>query len=97
MAGKSLLMNFQQSQTITREAVEKNMLFLGLLIVQNKLKEKTKESLEKYDNADLRMIMATGDNILTAICVSKECNLIKQNKEMISCEIDNVNGLDKLK
>ena len=97
MAGKSLIMNFQQSQTITREAVEKNMLFLGLLIVQNKLKEKTKESLKKYDEADLRMIMATGDNILTAICVSKECNLLKQNKEMISCEIENVNGMDKLK
>ena len=97
MAGKSLTMNFQQSQTITREAVEKNMLFLGLLIAQNKLKEKTKESLKKYDEADLRMIMATGDNILTAICVSKECNLLKQNKEMISCEIENVNGMDKLK
>ena len=97
MAGKSLTMNFQQSQTIAREAVEKNMLFLGLLIVQNKLKEKTKDSLEKYDNADLRMIMATGDNILTAICVSKDCNLIKQNKEMVSCNIENVNGMDKLK
>ena len=97
MAAKSLTMNFQQSQTITREAVEKNMLFLGFLIVQNKLKEKTKESLEKYDNADLRMMMATGDNILTAICVSKDCNLIKQNKEMVSCNIENVNGIDKLK
>ena len=97
MAGKSLIMNFKQSQTITREAVEKNMLFLGLLIVQNKLKEKTKESLEKYDQAVLRMLMATGDNILTAICVSKECNLIKQNKEMVSCEIENVNGVEKLK
>ena len=97
MAGKSLLMNFKQSQTIIREVVERNMLFLGLLIVQNKLKEKTKESLEKYDNADLRMIMATGDNILTAICVSKECNLIKKNTDMVSCEIENVNGLDKLK
>ena len=43
------------------------------------------------------MIMATGDNIITAICVSRECNLIKQDKEMISCEIENVNGLDKLK
>ena len=97
MAGKSLIMNFKQSQTIIREVVERNMLFLGLLIVQNKLKEKTKESLEKYDNADLRMIMATGDNILTAICVSKECNLIKKNTDMVSCEIENVNGLDKLK
>ena len=97
MAAKSVLMNFKQSQTIMREAVEKNMLFLGLLIVQNKLKEKTKESLEKYDKADLRMMMATGDNILTAICVSKECNLISQNKEMVTCEIEKENGIDKLK
>ena len=55
------------------------------LIVQNKLKEKTKESLTKYGQADLRMLMATGDNILTAICVSKECNLIRKNQEMFSC------------
>ena len=89
MAAKSIFMNFQQSQIIPREIVEKNMLFLGLLIVQNKLKEKTKDSLAKYDEADLRMLMATGDNILTAICVSKDCNLISQNQEMISCEIDN--------
>ena len=97
MAAKSIKMNFQQSQTITREFVEKNMVFLGLLIVQNKLKEKTKESLAKYDEADLRMLMATGDNILTAICVSKDCNLIRQNTEMVSCEIENVNGVEKLK
>ena len=97
MAAKSIKMSFKQSQTITREQVEKNMLFLGLLIVQNKLKEKTKDSLAKYDAADLRMLMATGDNILTAICVSKECNLIRHNKEMLSCEIENENGNDVLK
>ena len=88
MAAKGLLMDFQQSQSISREDVEKNMIFLGFLIVKNKLKEKTKESLIKYDEADLRMVMATGDNILTAICVSKECNLIKKNQEMFSCELE---------
>ena len=97
MAAKSLTMNFQQTQTVKRQTVEKNMLFLGFLIVQNKLKEKTKECLEKFDNADLRMMMATGDNILTAICVAKDCNLIRRNQEMISCSIENVNGIDKLK
>ena len=97
MAAKSINMNFQQSQTVTREFVENNMVFLGLLIVQNKLKEKTKESLAKYAEADLRMLMATGDNILTAICVSKDCNLVSQNKEMVSCEIDNENGNEVLK
>ena len=88
MAAKGLIMDFQQSQSISREQVEKNMIFLGFLIVKNKLKEKTKESLTKYDQADLRMVMATGDNILTAICVSKECNLIGKNQEMFSCELE---------
>ena len=89
MGAKGLVMDFQQSQSISREYVEKNMIFLGFLIVKNKLKQKTKESLIKYDEADLRMVMATGDNILTAICVSKECNLIKKNQEMFSCELEN--------
>ena len=97
MASKSIEMSFEQSQTISREQVENNMIFLGLLIVQNKLKEKTKSSLAKYDEADLRMLMATGDNILTAICVAKECNLIRADKEMVSCEIENENGQDLLK
>ena len=97
MAAKSINMNFEQSQTIPREFVENNMIFLGLLIVQNKLKEKTKESLAKYAEADLRMLMATGDNILTGICLSKDCNLVSQNKEMISCEIENENRNEILK
>ena len=98
MAAKGIKMDFQQSQSISREDVEKNMIFLGFLIVQNKLKEKTKESLTKYGQADLRMLMATGDNILTAICVSKECNLIRKNQEMFSCELEKKqNGKEVLK
>ena len=98
MAAKGLKMDFHQSQSISREDVEKNMIFLGFLIVKNKLKEKTKESLTKYDEADLRMLMATGDNILTAICVSKECSLIKRNQEMFTCDLEkNQNGKEILK
>ena len=68
------------------------------MIVKNKLKEKTKESLTKYDEADLRMLMATGDNILTAICVSKECSLIKRNQEMFTCDLEKGNnGKEMLK
>ena len=98
MAAKGLKMDFQQSQSISREDVEKNMIFLGFLIVKNKLKEKTKDSLTLYDQADLRMLMATGDNILTAICVSKECNLIKKNQEMYTCDLEkNQRGKEILK
>ena len=95
MAAKSLIMDFQQSQTVTRDFIEKNMIFLGFLIVKNKLKEKTKESLIKYDAADIRMVMATGDNLLTAICVAQECNLIQKNQEMYSLEFDDSNKLNE--
>ncbi len=98
MATRGLKMDFQQSQSISREDVEKNMIFLGFLIVKNKQKEKTKEYLTKYDEADLRMLMATGDNIFTAISVSKECNLIIKDQEMFTCELENnQNGKEILK
>ena len=87
LASRSLKMDFKQSQKIKREQVEKNMIFLGLLIVRNKLKDATPSTIVTLDNADLRMVMATGDNILTAISVSKECNLVKNNQKIYSCEI----------
>ena len=66
-------MSYVQSQQITREKAERRLIFLGLLIVQNKLKEETKPTLNILKQAGLKMVMAVGDNILTAISVSKEC------------------------
>ena len=37
------------------------------------------------------MVMATGNKILTAISVSKECELIKKNALVYSCEIEDNN------
>ena len=88
MAFKTIKMSYIQSQQITREKAESKMIFLGLLIVQNKLKNETKPTLNLLEKAGLKMVMATGDNILTAISVSKECELIKKNSLVYSCEID---------
>ncbi len=85
LSAKLLKMNYMQSQKIERDTVESNMIFLGLLIVQNKLKQNTTNSIEKLANANLRMVMATGDNLLTAISVAKECNLIDPSSSVFSC------------
>ena len=89
---KFLKMDLTQAQKVTQENVEKNMIFLGLLIVQNKLKKATIKSLDVLDKANLKMVMATGDNILTAISVSKECHLIKKNSVIYSVEIEKKNN-----
>ena len=97
LACRNLKNDFKQCQKIKREQVEKNLIFLGLLIVRNKLKDTTPQTIGILDNADLRMIMATGDNILTAVSVSKECNLVKNNQIIYSCEIKtNKNGNETL-
>ena len=84
-------MSYVQSQQLTRERAESRMIFLGLLIIQNKLKLETKPTLNLLEQAGLKMVMATGDNILTAISVSKECELIKKNSLVYSCEIEGNN------
>ena len=73
---------------IQREKVESKMIFLGFLIVTNKLKTDTKSTIINLDKADLRMMMATGDNILTAISVSKECNIVQKGQEIFALELE---------
>jgi len=54
-----------------RAELESGFNFLGLFIVENKLKPITTEIINKLHNADVKTIMVTGDNILTAISVAR--------------------------
>jgi cation-transporting ATPase 13A2 len=57
--------------------VETGLDFLGFLIMQNKLKPVTTKVIKELNEANIRTIMATGDNVLTAISVARECNIIQ--------------------
>ena len=83
---KIIKMNFVQCQEMSRTYAESNLTFLGLLVVHNRLKEATPASLKILSDANLRIRMATGDNILTAICVGKKSNLIPSDSVVYSCE-----------
>jgi cation-transporting P-type ATPase 13A2 len=75
-------LSYLKSQKITREEVESNLTFLGFLIMQNKLKPVTVSVIETLNEANIRTIMATGDNVLTAISVGRECNIIEADAEV---------------
>ena len=98
MAFKNIKLNARQSLQIRREHIENNLIFLGFAIIENKLKEGTKDTIVELDNADYRMVMASGDNLLTCISVSKECSLVREHQEIYSCEIEkNADGNEILK
>ena len=59
-----------------------------IIIKIKEIKNGTKDTIVELDNADYRMVMASGDNMNTCISVAKECNLVRENQEIYSCEIE---------
>lgn len=63
-------------EKMRRQDAECDLEFLGFIIFENKLKPSTTEIIDELNDSDIRKTMCTGDNILTAISVARECNLI---------------------
>lgn len=63
----------------SREFVERDLIFSGFIVFENKLKESSKPTLNQLNNANIRTVMCTGDNVLTAISVARECELIERD------------------
>ncbi|KAJ3281726.1 hypothetical protein HK104_011310, partial [Borealophlyctis nickersoniae] len=59
-----------------RDTVECDLQFLGFIVFENKLKPGTTPVVDVLRKARIRQIMCTGDNVLTAISVSRECGLV---------------------
>lgn len=63
---------------LKREAVECDLEFIGFIVFENKLKDSTTDTIEQLKRANLRTIMCTGDNVLTAVSVGRECKIINE-------------------
>ncbi|KAM3617951.1 uncharacterized protein V6R79_013182 [Siganus canaliculatus] len=68
---------------IEREEVEKDMHFLGLLMMKNLVKPESFNVINILRLASLRTVMVTGDNILTAVNVAKSCGMVGCDERVI--------------
>ncbi|KAF9147252.1 hypothetical protein BG015_011143 [Linnemannia schmuckeri] len=75
-------LNFIRAQRLKREQAEADLTFLGFIVFENKLKPTTAPIIATLGNARIRQVMCTGDNVLTAISVSRECGLINKAREV---------------
>ena len=64
-------------------------LFSGFLIMQNTLKPQTKPVIHELIQANIRCVMVTGDNLLTAISVARDCQMIPPNHKVLIVEAVN--------
>ncbi|XP_047235838.1 polyamine-transporting ATPase 13A2-like isoform X1 [Girardinichthys multiradiatus] len=77
------LMNIERFVFVCRGEVEKEMQFLGLLMMKNLVKPESAEVINILTLAHIRSVMVTGDNILTAVNVAKSCGMVGSDEKVI--------------
>lgn len=76
-------MSYAKIQRISRERIECDLTFLGFVVLENRLKPDTIGIINSLMAANIRTVMVTGDNILTALSVAKDCDMIPTGQSVI--------------
>jgi len=61
---------------IQRIDAESDLIFLGLIVMSNKMKSVTPRIISTLNRSMIRSVMVTGDNPYTAISVAKQCGIL---------------------
>ncbi|XP_055531150.1 polyamine-transporting ATPase 13A3 [Wyeomyia smithii] len=77
-------MNYTKIQKVSREKIECDLEFLGFVILENRLKADTEEVIDSLNAANIRCIMVTGDNLLTAASVAHDCGMVMPGQSLVT-------------
>ncbi|XP_032238659.2 polyamine-transporting ATPase 13A3 isoform X2 [Nematostella vectensis] len=88
---------WHQAQRAKRDVIEKDLIFSGLLVLQNALKPESAAVIKGLQEASIRTVMVTGDNMLTAVSVGRECGMVGVNEKVILAELEKQGNVDKIR
>lgn len=83
-------MSQDQLESNSMEVYENELEFLGLVVMRNMLKTSTVATIRTLNEANIRSVMVTGDNLLTALSVARECAIIQSDEDTIILETSQV-------
>lgn len=89
---KLLKMHYLQSEKLSRESVEHDLMFLGFFIVKNKLRPRTKRTIDILTDVEISTLISTGDNIFTAASVAKECHIVPDDQIIYHINVTPISG-----
>ncbi|KAJ9203835.1 hypothetical protein DTO164E3_2189 [Paecilomyces variotii] len=87
-------LSWMKVQKMSRSDAESGLEFLGFIVFENKLKSNTAAVISELKQANIRNVMCTGDNILTAVSVARECRLIDPDTRCYIPRFIEGDGLD---
>lgn len=67
--------------------MESDLTFLGLLLLQNKIKSNTVETIKTLKKSNIHVLMITGDNIFTAINAGFSSQIIESYQKVYVCQV----------
>lgn len=82
VGSKNIGTDYKSIMAAKREDLEYDFTFIGFLIMENKLKPVTTNIIDMLHGAQIKTIMVTGDNVLTAISVARQCHIVGQNQRI---------------
>ena len=68
---------------------QKDLVFIGIFGLKDTLREGVKDSVRQCHNAGVKVIMVTGDNIVTATAIAKDCEIFP-----VKIDLDNFRPKD---
>lgn len=79
--------NYIKITKTSRDEMERDLTFLGLIVLENRLKTQTTSVIKELREANIKIVMITGDNIQTALSVAKECGIVEMSETVIDVEV----------
>ncbi|NWW71797.1 AT132 ATPase, partial [Climacteris rufus] len=74
---------FEEALQLPRDSVESGLNFLGFLVMKNVLKPESAPVIHLLRNANIRPVMVTGDNMLTAMNVARGCRMVEPREGVV--------------
>uniref|UniRef100_A0A5K3F9E1 Cation-transporting ATPase n=2 Tax=Mesocestoides corti TaxID=53468 RepID=A0A5K3F9E1_MESCO len=83
LAWRPLRVAYTRVMRLERSSIERQLHFLGLLVMENRLKPESAPVIKLLKDAHIRPVMVTGDNMLTALSVARDCEMIDETDRII--------------
>ena len=70
--------NFNEKDENDLLVDQKDLIFIGIFGLKDTIRPGVKEAVDKCHEAGVRVIMVTGDNLITATAIAKDCNIFPE-------------------
>jgi len=88
------VLGFAFKRVMSKDRMEKNLIFVGLQGMIDPPREEVKGAIEKCNRAGIKVIMITGDHEITAKAIGREIGL--DGKSMTGQDLEKITNLDKV-